>query len=63
MERDDPNLPKDAIYISAVNEDVKKVNKERLECLDGKKLTINCIDFLFARSLSSLMGKFFTLQS
>jgi len=43
MERDDPNLPKDAIYISAVNEDVNKVNEERLECLDGKKLTANAI--------------------
>ena len=40
MTQDDPKIPKDAIYVSAVNVEVTKINEERLELLDSKLLTI-----------------------
>ena len=43
MESDDPNLPKDAVFLSAVNEDVNRINDGRLEAMDGKLLTIAAI--------------------
>ena len=43
MDHNDPKLPKDAIYISAVNEDVSKVNEARLDNLNGPMLTINSV--------------------
>ena len=38
---DDPNIPKDAIYLSAVNADVNDINESRLDDLDTNLLTIN----------------------
>ena len=43
MESDDPNLPKKAVFLSAVNEDVNRINDGRLEAMDGKLLTIAAI--------------------
>ena len=43
MESDDPNLPKDAVFLSAVNKDVNRINYGRLEAMDGKLLTIAAI--------------------
>ena len=43
MKSDDPNLPKDAVFLSAVNEDVNRINDGRLEAMDGKLLTVAAI--------------------
>ena len=43
MVSDDPRLPKEAIFLSAVNEDVNRINEERLELLDSRPLTINAV--------------------
>ena len=34
----DPRIPTKAIQLSAVNEDVKKINENRLELISGKQL-------------------------
>ena len=41
MTSDDPRLPKEAIFLSAVNEDFNRINEERLEILDSGLLIIN----------------------
>ena len=43
MKSDDPNLPKDAIFLSAVNDDVNRVNDGRLEAMDGNLLSITAV--------------------
>ena len=41
--RDDPNIPKDAIYLSAINADVNDINEARLDNLDTNLLKINAL--------------------
>ena len=41
--RDSPHIPRDTIWLCAVNEDVNKINEERLETLDRTLLTIPSI--------------------
>ena len=43
MASDDPSIPKEAIFLSAVNEDVIRIKGERLELLDSRPLTINAV--------------------
>ena len=40
MKQNDQGIPKDALYLSAVNADVNKINEEKLEALESTLLTI-----------------------